>query len=571
MKEPKLKTNTRDLRMKQGLYHHFREAGHFTTDCPGAMGWSALAKDLRKKKGTPLRKGLAKPKAQRVLQFKVIEESSSSTSAEDEPAGTVILNYHLDYNVGEEKSSKNLIGSATNAILNMVNIAANILGAKSEEHPTDQVENESVPENTTATSRVVPNLLEPTTTPPLELVASEIPQTEKEPLLVDVTKDSPIVQLVQEYEEEASRSTVTLLPSEEQEEEMLWFESETQIYCYELMTVCCISTFSEYLYKRCSAIVALHRYNSKKEPPETTVGILSSVSTEPVINQTEGAFELEPSHPQAVSQSILLDVTTGAKSQSTMDVSSEPTRNEAVSETPEAPPQEEIPAEKDEVVGSVTEKLPGTSVVAEVEETGEERTSIETVSKPTETITQSECTGAVESSDGETKAGSLETEKPVASPVVESSSSEIKDDDSVVEEPFLPIPVSGGLPRTATDFYAELQNSTDLSYANGNLVHGSNQKESVFMRLNNRIKALEVNMSLSSRYLEELSQRYRKQMDEMQKAFNKTIIKLQNTSHLAEQQDLKQTEAIQLLQAQLTNMTQLVANLSSTVAELKIE
>lgn len=37
--------------------------------------------------------------------------------------------------------------------------------------------------------------------------------------------------------------------------------------------------------------------------------------------------------------------------------------------------------------------------------------------------------------------------------------------------------------------------------------HGSSQKESVFMRLNNRIKALETNMSLSGRYLEQLSQR----------------------------------------------------------------
>nr|XP_056700556.1 SUN domain-containing ossification factor [Euleptes europaea] len=521
--------------------------------------------------------------------------------------------YHLDYNVGEDKPSKNLIGSATNAILNMVNIAANILGAKTEEQSTDQGNEsipESVPENATTSSSVAPHLLEPTTTPSLELVASEIPQTEQEQVVVDVTKDNPIVQLVQEYEEEASRSTVTLLPSDEQEEEMSWFESETQTYCYELMTVCCISTFSEYLYKRCSGIAALHRYRSKKdsswdksysaifqpqlvptkslpvsvhephhdkldtlipEPPETVTGILSNVWTEPVINQTEGTFELEPSRPQTVSQSVLLDVTTGAKSQSTTNVSSEPTKHEAMSEAPEAPPQEEIPAEKDEVVGSVTEKLPGTSVGTEVKETGEERISTETVSKPTETVTQSECTGAIESSDGETKAGLQETEKQAAAPAVESSSLEIKDDDTVVEEPFLSLPVSGGLPRTATDFYAELQNSTDLNYANGNLVHGSNQKESVFMRLNNRIKALEVNMSLSSRYLEELSQRYRKQMDEMQKAFNKTIIKLQNTSRLAEQQDLKQTEAIQLLQAQLTNMTQLVSNLSSTVAELKRE
>lgn len=37
--------------------------------------------------------------------------------------------------------------------------------------------------------------------------------------------------------------------------------------------------------------------------------------------------------------------------------------------------------------------------------------------------------------------------------------------------------------------------------------HGSGQKESIFMRLNNRIKVLEMNMSLSGRYLEQLSQR----------------------------------------------------------------
>ena len=41
----------------------------------------------------------------------------------------------------------------------------------------------------------------------------------------------------------------------------------------------------------------------------------------------------------------------------------------------------------------------------------------------------------------------------------------------------------------------------------GGGILSSHQKESVFMRLNNRIKSLEVNMSLSSRYLEELSQR----------------------------------------------------------------
>lgn len=55
-----------------------------------------------------------------------------------------------------------------------------------------------------------------------------------------------------------------------------------------------------------------------------------------------------------------------------------------------------------------------------------------------------------------------------------------------------------------SDIYADPPNGTEQ---NGNPVHSSSQKESVFMRLNNRIKALEMNMSLSGRYLEQLSQR----------------------------------------------------------------
>ncbi|XP_054283481.1 SUN domain-containing ossification factor [Macrosteles quadrilineatus] len=44
------------------------------------------------------------------------------------------------------------------------------------------------------------------------------------------------------------------------------------------------------------------------------------------------------------------------------------------------------------------------------------------------------------------------------------------------------------------------------------------QKESVFVRLANRIKALERNMSLSGQYLEELSRRYKRQVEELQRA-----------------------------------------------------
>ncbi|XP_009988153.1 PREDICTED: SUN domain-containing ossification factor, partial [Tauraco erythrolophus] len=531
--------------------------------------------------------------------------------------------YLLDYNTGEEKSQKNLLGSATNAILSMVNIAANMLGAKTEEL-SEAEGNKSVSENVTATpatSTAAPRLPEPTPVPSPELVTTDIPQIDKEQLMVDLTKESPIVQLVQEYEEDTSRSTVTLLPSDDQEEEAsAWFELETEKYCYDMATVCCISTFSEYLFKWCSVAVAMHRQHSKtggkqgqgdsadlqqpqavltasihtsideplpeqvdskvEAPLGSVVAVdFSSVVHEETSNETTGSIELEPSHPQTVSQSLLLEVTSEVKPLPTIDVALEPAKEDAGQVAPRVTPQVDIAdssAETEKAESSVAEENPvasETSVAAEVKEVStREIIATPVISKPIETVLQPEYTvGMLASDAGEGKESTPEVHKPVLPPVESSVPAETKEDDQATEEALMAIPVSGGPQRTATDFYAELQNSTDLGYANGNLVHGSNQKESVFMRLNNRIKALEVNMSLSSRYLEELSQRYRKQMEEMQKAFNKTIIKLQNTSRIAEEQDQRQTEAIQLLQAQLTNMTQLASNLSTTVAELKRE
>ncbi|NXH09318.1 SUCO factor, partial [Bucco capensis] len=527
--------------------------------------------------------------------------------------------YPLDYNTGEEKSSKNVIASAKNAILSVVNIAAKMLGAKTQES-SEAKGNKSVSENVTATpatSTPAPRLPEPTPVPSSELVTTDIPETDQEQLIVDSTKESPIVQLVQEYEEDTSQSTVTLLPSDDQDEETLaWFELETEKYCSDMAAVHCISTFSEYLFKWCSmhrqrrkrkgkqgqdysadvqqpqAVLTESIHTSIDEPlpeqldskVETPSGSavtvdFSSVVHEETSNDTTDSIELEPSHPQTVSPSLLLEVTSEVKPLPTTDIVLEPAKEDAGQEAPRVAPQvetAEIIAETEKAESSVAEEnlvASETSVATEVKEMSTRETvATPVISKPTETVLQHEYTVGMSASDaGEGKESTLEVQKPLLPPVEPSISSETKEDDQAPEEALMAIPVSGGQQRTATDFYAELQNSTDLGYANGNLVHGSNQKESVFMRLNNRIKALEVNMSLSSRYLEELSQRYRKQMEEMQKAFNKTIIKLQNTSRIAEEQDQRQTEAIQLLQAQLTNVTQVVSNLSATVAELKRE
>ncbi|XP_063483368.1 SUN domain-containing ossification factor isoform X5 [Symphalangus syndactylus] len=136
--------------------------------------------------------------------------------------------YPLDYNTGEDKSSKNLLGSATNAILNMVNIAANILGAKTEDLTEG---NKSIPENATATA--APKMPESTPVstpvPSPEYVTTEVHTHDMEPSTPDTPKESPIVQLVQEEEEEASPSTVTLLGSGEQEDESSpWYRKQME-------------------------------------------------------------------------------------------------------------------------------------------------------------------------------------------------------------------------------------------------------------------------------------------------------------------------------------------------------
>ncbi|XP_073499238.1 SUN domain-containing ossification factor isoform X2 [Phyllobates terribilis] len=521
--------------------------------------------------------------------------------------------YPLDHITRDDKPSKNLLGSATNAILSMVNnLAANMLGANTEEEIAEgKVLNGSTPQNVTEESPATSTTTTPEETPTLTATLEEESVTlptvsvpEPEP---DTPKESPIVQLVQEEEEEQSaQSTVTLLGSDEQEEDKVsWFEFESQVYCGELATVCCISSFSEYIYKWCSAIVAFHRQRSKpaeykrKEEEDsqstqqplyapTTVEPLAEPSESKIAEETTTDFILvdsgdnlqtgsvnkviepihvEPSQSQTISQSVATDES-GSSNESpseTSKVVTHPTPDLISTDFVQNQTKEQNPSDTLIYAEKPTLGSEDSTLVEDVlDSSREEPAEYPNIIKDAETLQMQETSMSATESEVETK----ETLKPVMPPVVDSPAAvDKREEDHMSEDASL----SGSLHRSTTDFYAELQNATELGYTNGNQVHGSNQKESVFMRLNNRIKALEVNMSLSGRYLEELSQRYRKQMEEMQRAFNKTILKLQNTSRIAEEQDQRQTESIQLLQAQLLNMTQLVSNLSATVTELKRE
>ncbi|XP_023023232.2 SUN domain-containing ossification factor isoform X1 [Leptinotarsa decemlineata] len=80
-------------------------------------------------------------------------------------------------------------------------------------------------------------------------------------------------------------------------------------------------------------------------------------------------------------------------------------------------------------------------------------------------------------------------------------------------------------------------------------------KESIFMRLSNRIKALERNMSLSSQYLEELSKRYKKQVEEMQLLLEKTVATMHEKTQERAEQNKQLEERLDHLTASIEELT----------------
>lgn len=95
---------------------------------------------------------------------------------------------------------------------------------------------------------------------------------------------------------------------------------------------------------------------------------------------------------------------------------------------------------------------------------------------------------------------------------------------------------------------------TTTTAKNIQIGNSNSGKDVIFMRLNNRLQALEINMSLSSQYLEQLSQHYRKQIDEMQKLFNKTTNALIDANKISDDRDAKQSERIKLIEKRLDSL-----------------
>ncbi|KAJ7986564.1 hypothetical protein DPEC_G00341180 [Dallia pectoralis] len=541
--------------------------------------------------------------------------------------------YPPGYMRSEEKGSKNLLGSATIAILNMVNnIAANVLGGKSEEGEPQMEANTSQSQNETEANKEV--LLTPTpTTPPedVDTVNLDLPAPQENPTVLHSTPTSPllspseeiqIVTLVEDEEEEPPRSTVTLMEEEgdddEPGEEEQWVR-ESQVYCPlpssipPLPPLSCVATLPELLRRWCNARLSRERQNGlrkrrKRAPadnpedtplpvPDHTQGAPQSTVTDTApspqnqdVPPTDLHDDTPPTDSPPLERIIMLEpsLTSAMPPDSSAHTSlSEPTPTQeegppASSLDEPAAPLKGAPVQETQEIQQAS--LQTLSPTTTPEPTASETASLDppqpllmeppllTASRPADIPPPTELLDP--QPDTQTEPHTTFTEVENGDDQGEDQPKEPLRREESVEDLLLSIPETrnGLLHRSATDFYAELQSAGEYVGGNGGVnAAGSSQKESVFMRLNNRIKALEMNMSLSSRYLEELSQRYRKQMEEMQRAFNKTIIKLQNTSRIAEEQDQRQTESIQMLQGQLENVTKLMINITSSVSQLQRE
>ncbi|XP_017311990.1 SUN domain-containing ossification factor isoform X3 [Ictalurus punctatus] len=524
--------------------------------------------------------------------------------------------YPPGYHPSEDKASKNLLGSATNAILTMVNnIAANVLGGKPELEDGAEMEG-NISSGTENITEVTETTLTPTSTLAQQQEMQQTPELDSTPVKPDPEvpipespstpspEESRIVILIEDEEEEPSPPTVTLL-EEERDEERRRVEArlrESAFYCSQLPTLSCLASLHEHLHLYCSAALALqrlrqahHMHSNTHTPSSTQLPDPSPIQTPS--SPSEKSSEVEPTQSEEtaptdmppvtldpiVDPQILLEPshTSSLPHHSYTETSvSKATPTEGIPDSlPTDEPQDLMPRYMEYIPETQTHTFTSTSLGSTFTSTTSfslTSTASLLIPETTElppTLTKDQLVHSVPTPIRPTEIPPP-TELPVPGPELSAGVEDVQQDAAQLasqEEPTEE--VQSTLQRTATDFYAELQNSSEPSYGNGNgnHVHGSNQKESVFMRLNNRIKALEMNMSLSSRYLEELSQRYRKQMEEMQRAFNMTIIKLQNTSRIAEEQDQKQTEAIQMLQSQLENVTKLMLNLSVTVGQLQRE
>ncbi|CAL1533585.1 unnamed protein product [Lymnaea stagnalis] len=150
-----------------------------------------------------------------------------------------------------------------------------------------------------------------------------------------------------------------------------------------------------------------------------------------------------------------------------------------------------------------------------------------------------------------------ETVQSQASPVVDSNSSE----------------EASGLLSTADKVQAETINATSSQSAKAGKtidlvkvgMSSPGKRDNSIMKLNNRIVALEQNVSMTKKYLEELSRAFKQQNEDLMKLLNKTEKRLNVFLAQAEDKDLRQQDNIDVLEQKVVNLTQALDDMQTNI------
>eukprot|EP00064_Thunnus_orientalis_P013008 superscaffoldBa00002063_g13045 len=192
-----------------------------------------------------------------VEEYEEIADPSERPDDQDDD-----LDYPPGYAPGEVKYSKNLIGSAKDVILNMVNnLAVNVLGGGPEMQESEEVEispDSDIPETAAPSSET--SVPEPPTT---DTSKQELPPVE-EKIIIPLEKD----------EEESIGSTITLLDKEEEvdegKEKKDPHERQEGLLPPSFSSSCsCAASLQEYLQRQCSVLLfkKCHRKDRKQKIP----------------------------------------------------------------------------------------------------------------------------------------------------------------------------------------------------------------------------------------------------------------------------------------------------------------
>ncbi|XP_060803251.1 uncharacterized protein LOC106136859 isoform X1 [Amyelois transitella] len=456
-------------------------------------------------------------------EFEVLEKESSQHAAlidDDEDDDVIDI---PDVPIVETEPSKNLFGSARDAVMSIMKKAAQALVK------TEVPKNVSSEHNDTSS---IENMYKRCCSPSHIIVCDNCSETLYNEVyeLISCSSDKLVSLVRQVFLRETLKCTGLCQPYglDFKSTKTIEFSDERVAYMNALFP-------KKYLAALCNILAIKEKKVVLNTSFETELNSTSNITVE----ESPQKVSSETNAEQDVK--LMLDKNNGSSEDKTTETDQQEEKAVITEQIENIINSEELPKEgNDKIDDKKVEPVP---VLEEklVEQTAE---VIIDTNKPADTNLEAENKDAILKIDG--KNGKVETTTEKPKEVANNGGDEMNDQIMIDNENFM-----SELDQMAVD-------PTPVASQKENQAQTTFQKESVFLRLSNRVKTLERNMSLSGQYLEELSRRYKKQVEEMQKTFEKTVAQMTEERRKSNEREQKYLEQMATLHDQMQNMASAV-------------